>query len=147
MKEIADDKVICTVMNGGEISDRQGVNIPDKSLPLPALTEKDIKDLLFGIKMEVDFIAASFVRKAADIIEIRRILEENGGSDIHIIAKIENREGVYKADEIIRVADGIMIARGDLGVEIPVEEVPLIQKRIIERCNMAGKPVITQHRC
>lgn len=137
------DEVVCKVLNGGEISDRKGVNIPGKSLPLPALTQKDIDDIIFGIGMGVDFIAASFVRKASDVVEIQKILEKNGGEDVHIIAKIENQEGVDNIDEIIRVADAIMVARGDLGVEIPVEEVPLIQKRIIEKCNGEGKPVIT----
>lgn len=141
--KIQGERVICTVINGGELSDRQGVNIPNKCLPLPALAEKDIKDIIFGVQIGADFIAASFIRKAADVMEIRRVLEENGGSDMHIIAKIENREGVENIDEIINAADGIMIARGDLGVEIPVQEVPLVQKRIIEKCNKAGKPVIT----
>lgn len=138
-----DDEILCNVVNGGEIGDKKGVNVPNKCLPLPAVTQKDIEDILFGIKMGVDFVAASFVRKASDVMEIRKILEENGGKDIHIIAKIENREGVDNIDKIIRVADGIMVARGDLGVEIPVEEVPLVQKLIIEKCNKAGKPVVT----
>lgn len=143
VNKIQSDKVICIVLNGGELSDRQGVNIPNKSLTLPALAEKDIEDIIFGIEIGADFIAASFIRKAADVKEVRKVLEENGGSDIHIIAKIENREGVQNIDEIINSADGIMVARGDLGVEIPVQEVPLVQKRIIEKCNLAGKPVIT----
>jgi len=143
VEQVSTDYVKCIVLNDGEISDRKGVNIPDKSLPLPAVTEKDIKDLLFGIEMDVDFVAASFIRKAADVLEIRRILEENGGSDIHVIAKVESREGIDNIDEIIQVSDGIMVARGDLGVEIPVEEVPLLQKSIIEKCNRVGKPVVT----
>lgn len=142
VKQVSDDNVRCIVINGGEISNHKGVNIPNKSLPLPPLTEKDIDDLLFGIKMEVDFVAASFIRKATDVLEIRKILEENGGADIHIIAKVESREGIDNIDEIIQVADGIMVARGDLGVEIPVEEVPLVQKAIIEKCNRVGKPVV-----
>ena len=125
VKKVQGEKVVCTVLNGGEVSDRQGVNIPNKSLPLPALTQKDIEDIVFAIKEKADFVAASFVRKAEDVLEIRRVLDENGGRDIHIIAKIENQEGVKNIDEIIEVADGIMIARGDLGVEIPVEDVPL----------------------
>lgn len=143
VKDIQGSNIICDVINGGKISDRKGVNIPNKSLPFPAITEKDVQDLIFGINVGVDFVAASFVRKAADVLEIRRVLEENAGSDIHIIAKIENRQGVDNIDEIIQVADGIMIARGDLGVEIPVEEVPLVQKRIIKKCNQMGKPVVT----
>jgi pyruvate kinase len=143
VKEINSKEVLCTVINGGEISDKKGVNVPNKSLPLPAITQKDVEDLLFGISMGIDFVAASFVRKASDVLEIRKILEENGASDVHIIAKVENREGVNNIDEIIRVADGVMVARGDLGVEIPVEEVPLVQKYIIEKCNKAGKPVVT----
>lgn len=143
VKRVDSDRVVCTVINGGEISDKKGVNIPNKSLPLPAVTRKDVEDLLFGISMDIDFVAASFIRKASDVLEIRKILEENGASDVHIIAKIENREGVNNIDEIIRVSDGIMVARGDLGVEIPVEEVPLVQKYIIEKCNEAGKPVVT----
>ena len=136
VNKIQSDKVICIVLNGGELSDRQGVNIPNKSLTLPALAEKDIEDIIFGIEIGADFIAASFIRKAADVKEVRKVLEENGGSDIHIIAKIENREGVQNIDEIINSADGIMVARGDLGVEIPVQEVPLVQNRIIEKCNL-----------
>lgn len=143
VKKVQGEKVVCTVLNDGEVSDRQGVNIPNKSLPLPALTQKDIEDIVFAIKEKADFVAASFVRKAEDLLEIRRVLDENGGRDIHIIAKIENQEGVKNIDEIIEVADGIMIARGDLGVEIPVEDVPLVQKKIISKCNIAGKPVIT----
>lgn len=143
VKDIQGDKVVCTVVNGGELSDRQGVNIPNVSLSLPALTQKDLEDILFAIDIGADFIAASFVRKAEDVMEIRRVLQENGGSDIHIIAKIENQEGLQNIDEIIEVSDGIMIARGDLGVEIPVQEVPVVQKQIIAKCNAAGKPVIT----
>lgn len=143
VKKIKGERVVCTVINGGELSDRQGVNIPNKSLPLPALTKKDLEDILFAINVGADFVAASFVRKAADVLEIRRILNENGGSDIHMIAKIENQEGVENIDEIIDVSDGIMIARGDLGVEIDVQDVPLVQKQIIAKCNTAGKPVIT----
>ncbi|WP_422443576.1 pyruvate kinase [Thermoanaerobacterium sp. DL9XJH110] len=143
VSDVKQDYVRCIVVNGGEIGDKKGVNIPDKTLPLPAVTKKDIEDIIFGIQMGVDFVAASFVRKAADVLEVRKILEEYGGEDIQIIAKIENREGVNNIDEIIRAADGVMVARGDLGVEIPVEEVPLVQKRIIDLCNRAGKPVVT----
>lgn len=143
VNKIQGNDIICTVINGGELSDKQGVNIPGKSLPFPTLAEKDIKDIIFGIKAGMDFLAASFIRKASDVTEIRKVLDANGGNDIHIIAKIENREGVENIDDIINVSDGIMIARGDLGVEIPVHEIPLIQKQIIEKCNISGKPVIT----
>lgn len=143
VKEIKEDKIYCKVINGGEIRDRQGLNVPGKSLKLPAVTKKDVEDILFAIKIRADFIAASFIRRAADVLKIKEILENNGGKDIKVIAKIENREGVEKIDEIVRVADGVMIARGDLGVEIPVEEVPLVQKRIIKKCNFMGIPVIT----
>ncbi|KYO67833.1 pyruvate kinase [Thermovenabulum gondwanense] len=141
--EIKGEEIICTVNNEGELGSKKGVNLPGKIVPLPSVTEKDKEDIIFGIKMGVDFIAASFVRKAQDVIAIRKILEENGGQDIQIIAKIENQEGVNNIDEIIKVADAIMVARGDLGVEIPVEEVPIVQKKIIEKCNKAGRPVIT----
>lgn len=138
-----DKQVVCLVKNGGEIANHKGVNIPGVNIGLPSLTEKDKSDILFAIETELDFIAASFVRKAQDVIAIRKILEENGGEDIQIISKIENREGVDNIDEIISLSDGIMVARGDLGVEIPPEEVPLVQKMIIKKCNEAGKPVIT----
>lgn len=140
--EIDGEDVICNILNGGELSNRKGVNIPDVDVGLPAVTEKDIADIKFGIEQGVDFIAASFIRSASDALEIRKILE-NLGSDINIIAKIENQQGVNNADEILLVTDGLMVARGDLGVEIPAEEVPLVQKSLIEKCNRAGKPVIT----
>jgi pyruvate kinase len=135
-------EVYCKVLNGGDISNRKGVNVPGVNINLPAITEKDISDILFGIEQDVDFIAASFIRSASDVLEIRKILEEHN-ADIHIISKIENHQGVVNLDEILEVSDGLMVARGDLGVEIPAEEVPLIQKKIIEKCNNAGKPVIT----
>lgn len=141
--EVTSDFLICEVINGGTLGDRKGVNIPDKSLPLPSLTDKDKKDLLFAVEMDMEFVAASFIRKASDVYDIRRFLAENGGDEINIIAKVENREGVENIEEIISASDGVMVARGDLGVEIPVEEVPLVQKLIIEKCNAAGKPVIT----
>ncbi|KJS15850.1 MAG: pyruvate kinase [Peptococcaceae bacterium BRH_c4b] len=134
--------VECEIVNGGEIASQKGINLPGVSLGIPAVTDRDIDDILFGIKQGLDFIAASFIRKANDILAIRQIVEESD-ADLDIIAKIESREGVSNLDEIIKVADGIMVARGDLGVEIPVEEVPLIQKTIIDKCNKAGKPVIT----
>lgn len=133
----------CVVKNPGPIKNHKGVNVPGVKINLPAVTEKDKSDILFGIENQVDFIAASFIRKADDVIEIRKILEDNGGEDIRIISKIENQEGVDNIDEIIQVSDGIMVARGDLGVEILAEEVPLVQKQIIRKCNDVGKPVIT----
>ncbi|MBS4959671.1 MAG: pyruvate kinase [Clostridiales bacterium] len=135
--------IICEVVNGGTLSSNKGVNIPDVFVHLPSLTERDVADIKFGIQMGFDYIAASFIRNANDIINIRRVLEENSGQHIHIIAKIENRDGVNNIDEILDVADGIMVARGDLGVEIPPEEVPLVQKMVIKKANLTGKPVIT----
>jgi pyruvate kinase len=133
----------CSILNGGQIGNNKGINIPGTRINLPSLTEKDIQDIIFAIRNDFEFIAASFVRQASDIIEIRRVLEENNGQGIKIIAKIENREGILNFDEILRAADGIMVARGDLGVEIPVEEVPVVQKNLIEKCYQGGKPVIT----
>lgn len=131
------------VENAGTLKTKKGVNVPGVSVQLPGITEKDAQDILFGIEQGVDFVAASFVRRASDVMEIRSLLEQNGGSHIQIIPKIENQEGVDNIDEIILVSDGLMVARGDLGVEIPAEEVPLVQKSLIEKCNSAGKPVIT----
>jgi len=141
--DIKGEDIICIVENSGPIKDHKGVNIPGAKLNLPALTQKDIEDIEFGIKNGIDMIAASFVRKAADVLSIRRLLEDNKADNILIISKIENHEGVENIDEIIKVSDGIMVARGDLGVEIPIEEIPIVQKKIIEKCNKAGKPVIT----
>lgn len=135
-------EVICRVENGGILKSKKGVNLPGIKLKLPGITEKDANDIRFGIEQEVDFIAASFVRKPEDVLEIRKILEEVN-TDIQIIAKIENQEGIENIDAILKVADGIMVARGDMGVEIPVEEVPIVQKNIIEKCNRLGKVVIT----
>jgi pyruvate kinase len=142
IEKINDTDLKCIVENGGTVKNKKGINVPNIKINLPALTEKDIADIKFGIGQGVDFIAASFIRKADDVIAIRRILEEND-ADIMIISKIENREGVENIDDIIRASDGIMVARGDLGVEIPAEEVPLVQKNLIKKCNDAGKPVIT----
>ncbi len=136
-------EIYCTIENGGMLGSKKSVNIPNVEINLPGLTPKDESDLLFGIKQKVDFVAASFVRKPQDVIAIRKVLENNGGGNIQIISKIENREGVEKIDRILAVSDGIMVARGDLGVEIPAEEVPLVQKMIIKKCNLLGKPVIT----
>jgi pyruvate kinase len=131
----------CRVINGGELGEKKGVNIPGVPINLPFLSEKDIADINFGIDHEVDFIAASFVRSAEDVLDIRRVLEQRG-ADIDIIAKIESQSGVEAVDDIIKVTDGIMVARGDLGVEIPGEEVPLVQKTMVKKCNQAGKVVI-----
>lgn len=143
VKEIFETDIVCTVENNGEISDNKGVNVPDVHLKLPALTEKDKSDLLFGIENDFDFVAASFIRSAKDVMKIRDVLIENGGAHIKIIAKIENREGVDNIDAILHEADGIMVARGDLGVEIPPEEVPLVQKMLIKKANQTGRFVIT----
>ncbi|MPW26354.1 pyruvate kinase [Alkalibaculum sp. M08DMB] len=141
--DINGNDIICNVENGGELKNNKSLNFPDTAIKLPAITEKDIDDIVFGIKEDIDYIAASFIRKTDDVIEIRRILEENNGEHIQIISKIENREGVDNIDSIIDISDGIMVARGDLGVEISPEEVPLVQKEIIKKCNVLGKPVIT----
>lgn len=140
---IQDTEVHCVVVTGGTISSRKGVNLPGMKVKLPSLTEKDVEDLKFGIANGFDYVAASFIRSAADVVKIRRVLEENGGESISIISKIENQEGVDNIDEILEVSDGIMVARGDLGVEIPPEEVPLVQKTLIAKANKCGKPVIT----
>ena len=143
VQQIKGKRIHCTVANTGMIGNHKGVNVPGVSINLPALTEQDIEDLKFGAEQDVDIVAASFIRKASDVLDIRRVLNENGGSGIQIFSKIENREGVNNIDDIIKFSDGIMVARGDLGVEIPTEEVPIVQKMIIEKCNAAGKAVIT----
>ena len=143
IEDIKHGDIFCRVLNGGELGERKGVNVPYVKVKLPGITEQDKKDILFGISQEFDYIAASFVRNAKAIREIRQLLDENGGSDIGIIAKIENAEGVENIDEIIAVSDGIMVARGDLGVEIPASQVPYIQKMIIQKCNDNYLPVIT----
>ena len=137
-----DTEILCKVITGGELGNQKNVNVPGVSLDLPSLTEKDINDINFGIEQGVDFIAASFVRRSSDVLAIRRLLESRE-ADIHIISKIENEEGVNNIDDIIKVSNGIMVARGDMGVVIPAQDVPLIQKTIIKKCNHAGKPVIT----
>jgi pyruvate kinase len=136
-------EIHCRVDNGGTLGSKKSANIPNVSINLPGLTPKDEDDLIFGIQQGIDFVAASFVRKPQDVIAIRKVLDNNGGGEVQIISKIENREGVEKIDRILAVSDGIMVARGDLGVEIPAEEVPLVQKSIIKKCNLLGKPVIT----
>ncbi|MGN7760852.1 pyruvate kinase [Paenibacillus sp. 22594] len=131
------------IVNGGTIKSKKGVNVPGVAISLPGITEKDTNDIIFGIEQDIDFIAASFVRKASDVLEIRALLEKHNASHIQIISKIENQQGVDNLDEILEVSDGLMVARGDLGVEIPAEDVPLAQKLMIQKCNIAGKPVIT----
>ncbi|WAA10168.1 pyruvate kinase [Fervidibacillus albus] len=131
------------ILNNGVLKNKKGVNVPGVSVKLPGITEKDRNDILFGIEQDIDFIAASFVRRASDVLEIRELLEQKGAEHIQIIPKIENQEGVDNIDEILQVSDGLMVARGDLGVEIPAEEVPLVQKRLIKKCNKCAKPVIT----
>ncbi|EGT5618629.1 pyruvate kinase [Clostridium perfringens] len=135
--------VKCVVKNTGLVGTHKGVNVPGVSIKLPAMTDKDRADLIFGCEMGVNMVAASFIRKAEDVKAIREVLVANGGADIQIFSKIENQEGVDNIDAIIEASDGIMVARGDLGVEIPMEDVPSVQKMIIEKCNNAGKPVIT----
>jgi len=142
VEEVRGSDIVCQIRNGGTLKSRKGVNVPGVKINLPGITEKDAQDIVFGIRQGVDFIAASFVRKASDILEIRHILEQHDAS-IDIIAKIENQEGVDNVDEILDVSDGLMVARGDLGVEIPAEEVPLVQKKLIKKCNERAKPVIT----
>lgn len=143
VRELTDTKAVCTVIAGGELSDRKSMNFPNKTLSHAYLSDQDKADILFGIENDVDFIAASFVSCKEDVMSIRRLLNENGGQDINIIAKIENRAGVNNIDEICQVADGIMVARGDLGVEIPYVEVPSVQKHLIQKCRMLGSRVIT----
>lgn len=143
VEQVDRTNIVCRVINGGVVSNHKGVNVPDVDLSMPYISDKDREDILFGISQDVDFIAASFVQKKEDILQLRRLLEKNGGSDIKIIAKIENAQGVTNIDDIIEVSDGIMVARGDMGVEIPYEEVPVIQKKIIKKVYRTGKQVIT----
>ncbi|MBQ9625069.1 MAG: pyruvate kinase, partial [Clostridia bacterium] len=143
VKKIDGKDIVCKILNDGVISTKKSVNVPDVSVNLPPLTQKDISDLKFACENDYDFIALSFVRKATDVLSARRILSENGGEDIKLIAKIENREGIENIDGIIAAADGIMVARGDMGVEIPYEEVPFVQNDIIKKCSVKGKIVIT----
>ena len=139
----SEKEIFCEVINGGELGERKGVNVPNVAVRLPAITEKDKDDIRFGVEQGIDFIAASFVRKAECVLEIKAYLKELGAPYVPIIAKVENAEGIKNIDEIIRAADGVMVARGDLGVEIPAEEVPYLQKMIIQKCNMNFKTVIT----
>ena len=143
VEEKTETDIVCKVLNEGPVSNKKGVNVPDTRLSMPYLSEKDKEDIIFACKKGYDFVAASFVRTAADVFEVRKVLSENNGNAIRIISKIENKEGVDNIDEIIEASDGIMIARGDMGVEIPGEEVPVIQKMIIKKMYKAGKQVIT----
>lgn len=143
VEKVDKNDIVCRVINGGVVSNHKGVNVPDVDLSMPYISDKDREDILFGISQDVDFIAASFVQKKEDILQLRKLLEKNGGEDIKIISKIENAQGVANIDDIIEVSDGIMVARGDMGVEIPYEEVPVIQKKIIKKVYRAGKQVIT----
>ena len=141
--EIKDKDIVCKALNTGRLGSRKTVNIPGVKLELPFISEKDRNDLINGVKADFDYIAASFVRRADDVREMRKLLDDNGGQRIKIISKIESQEGIENFDEILEVSDGIMVARGDLGVEVPMEMVPVYQKRMIKKCNKAGKPVVT----
>ncbi|MCL9667658.1 pyruvate kinase PykF [Rosenbergiella epipactidis] len=141
--EVTENTVVCKVLNNGDLGENKGVNLPGVSIQLPALSEKDKRDLVFGCEQGIDFVAASFIRKRSDVLEIREHLKQHGGEHIQIISKIENQEGLNNFDEILEASDGIMVARGDLGVEIPVEEVIFAQKMMVKKCNQARKVVIT----
>lgn len=143
IKAVKGMDVECVVINDGVISNHKGINIPDTHISLPFMSEKDMEDLKFGIEQDIDFVAASFTRTADDIKQMKWFMEANGNKDIKVIAKIENREGVENIDSIVAVADGVMVARGDMGVEIPEEEVPIVQKKLIKTVYQAHKPVIT----
>lgn len=142
-KDAKNRELVTKVLNPGVLKNKKGVNVPNVSINLPGITEKDANDIRFGLGQGIDFIAASFVRRASDVLEITKILEENDATHVQIIPKIENQEGVDNIDEILQVSQGLMVARGDLGVEIPAEEVPIVQKQLIKKCNKLGKPVIT----
>ena len=143
VKEIVGQDIVCIAQNTGRLGSRKTMNIPDAIVELPALGEKDIDDITKGVKAGFDYIFASFVRRADDVKQIRKLLDDNGGQEVGIISKIESQEGIDNLEEILELSDGIMVARGDMGVEIPMEQVPIVQKHIIKRCNEVGKPVIT----
>ena len=135
--------IVCSVTNGGVLGSRKGISVPDVDLQMPSIGEKDRSDIIFGIEQGIDLIAASFVCRPSDVLTIRKLCADNGGSHVQIFSKIENRMGVDNFDDILKVSDGIMVARGDLGVEVDMEEVPVLQKQFIHKCNVAAKPVIT----
>lgn len=143
VEKIEKNKIHCTINIGGEVSTRKNLNIPGAIVDLPAVSEQDISDIEFGIQNQIDFIAQSFVKTPEDILEVKELLKKNNAEHIHIIAKIESYQALENIDKIIEVSDAIMIARGDLGVQIPIENIPSVQKSIIKKCNIAGKPVIT----
>lgn len=143
VEEIKNKNIYCKVVEGGKLGSRKSINIPGCSVKLPSLKEKDIQDLKDGVKVDFEYVAASFVRNAQDALDVRKVLDDNGGQNIKIIAKIENQEGIDNFKEILKVVDGVMVARGDMGVEIPLEQVPIVQKYFIKECNRAGKLVIT----
>ena len=142
VEKVTETDIVCTVLNGGFVSDKKGVNVPGAELSMPFISDVDREDILFGIKMGFDFLACSFVRSKADILEVRKLLDEHGAKT-KVIAKIENMQGIRNLSEILEVSDGIMVARGDMGVEIPMEEVPVLQKKMIKKAIAAGKQVIT----
>ena len=143
VESVTQKEICCRVNNDGVVSDRKGINVPDANLSMPFISQKDRDDILFGIQQDVDFIAASFTRTEEDILSIRKLLNDNGGKGISIIAKIENMQGVQNIDSILAVSDGVMVARGDLGVEIPLEQIPIIQKMIIRKAYSRGRQIIT----
>ena len=143
VESVSQKEICCRVNNDGVVSDRKGINVPDANLSMPFISQKDRDDILFGIQQDVDFIAASFTRTEEDILSIRKLLNDNGGKGISIIAKIENMQGVQNIDSILAVSDGVMVARGDLGVEIPLEQIPIIQKMIIRKAYSRGRQIIT----
>ncbi|MFR5684988.1 MAG: pyruvate kinase, partial [Clostridia bacterium] len=143
VEEIVGKDIHCKVVNGGKLGNRKSINVPGTHVSIPNLSEKDYRDLADCAKEGFDYVAASFIRSAKDVLDIRKVLDDNGGNNIKIISKIESTEGVENFDEILAASDGIMVARGDLSVEIPMEDVPILQKQMIKKCNRAGKPVIT----
>jgi pyruvate kinase len=143
VESVSQKEICCRVNNDGVVSDRKGINVPDANLSMPFISQKDRDDILFGIQQDVDFIAASFTRTEEDILSIRKLLNDNGGKGFSIIAKIENMQGVQNIDSILAVSDGVMVARGDLGVEIPLEQIPIIQKMIIRKAYSRGRQIIT----